>query len=85
VPDELLFTVDGKRPVLAAPIELAEAGIKERQDLQEWVIHHPQIIGADVMIVTSEFAGWASTKGDRDLDRLDVLRRQAAQLQRPAT
>jgi hypothetical protein len=73
MPDELLFTVEDKQPRPAAPIGLAEAGLKERQDLQEWVINHPQILGADVFVVTSEFAGWASTKGDKDLDRLDVL------------
>ena len=71
--DRLLFTVQGKTPVVAKEITLAEAGLKEREDVEEWVIAQPALIGPDVLIVTSEFAGWASKKGDRDLDRLDVL------------
>ena len=58
---------------LPETVELADVGLKERSDVEEWVIKHPQILGSDVLIVTSEFAGWASKKGEKDLDRLDVL------------
>lgn len=71
--DELLFTVVDKTPIPAKRVELADVGLKERSDVEEWVIKHPQILGSDVLIVTSEFAGWASKKGEKDLDRLDVL------------
>ena len=71
--NELLFTVVDKTPVPATPVELADVGLKERGDVEEWVIKHPAILGPDVAIVTSEFAGWASKKGENDLDRLDIL------------
>lgn len=71
--DELLFTVANKNPSPAKEVTLVDAGLKERSDIEEWVIAHPAIIGPDVMIISSEFAGWANRKGDKDLDRLDVL------------
>ncbi len=72
MPDELLFTVHGSTATPAQPLSLAEAGLKERHDLQEWVIAHPEIIGSDVMIVTMEFDQWQSSYG-RTADRLDIL------------
>jgi len=52
---------------------LAEAGLRERADLQEWVVAHPEILGPDVLIVTFEFDRWMASGGDRERDRLDVL------------
>lgn len=71
--DELLFTVTGSTAKLATPITLAEAGLRERQDLQEWVLEHPEILGTGVMVVTFEFDRWWSNSGTQPLDRLDVL------------
>ncbi len=72
MPDELVFTVHGSTAVPATSLSLAEAGLRERQDLQEWVIAHPGIIGSDVLIVTLEFDRWQSSSG-RGADRLDIL------------
>ena len=71
--DELLFTVVGPQATLAEPISLAEAGLKERADLQEWVIAHPDILGADVKVVAFEFNRWSTGSGPAPQDRLDVL------------
>jgi alkylated DNA nucleotide flippase Atl1 len=70
---ERLFTVTGSQAEAAAPITLADAGLRERDDLQEWVLAHPEILGPDVMIVTFEFDRWRASAGDRERDRLDVL------------
>ena len=70
---ERLFTVTGSQAEAAAPITLADAGLRERDDLQEWVLAHPEILGPDVMIVTFEFDRWKASAGDRERDRLDVL------------
>jgi hypothetical protein len=72
MPDELLFNVQESRAVPATPISLAEAGLSERQHLQEWVLSHPEIIGDGVLVVTSEFDNWRSATG-AERDRLDVL------------
>ena len=71
--DERVYTVTGPKAEPATPITLAEAGLKERADLQEWVIAHPEILGPGILVVTTEFDRWLTTSGDRPLDRLDVL------------
>ena len=43
-------------------------GLLERQDLEEWAIEEPRILGEDLLVVTSEFEGFARTR-----DRLDIL------------
>lgn len=65
----MLFRIDGGGAVESVPRrELAELGLLERDDLQEWVIEQPQILGEELLIITSEYAGFEGT-----LHRLDVL------------
>lgn len=71
--DEMMFAVEGSSAVRAEAITLSEAGFKERQHLQEWVISNPEILGSRAVIVTFEFASWATGAGQREQDRLDVL------------
>jgi hypothetical protein len=70
--DELVFTVTGESALPASSITLSEAGLKEREHLQEWVIAHPEILGPGVLVITSEFDRWHSRAG-AERDRLDVL------------
>ena len=71
--DERVYTVVGPTAEPATPVTLAEAGLKERSDLQEWVIARPEILGPGIMVVTTEFDRWQAASGARPLDRLDVL------------
>jgi hypothetical protein len=73
VPSELLFHVAGSSARAAEPISLAEAGLRERADLQEWVLKYPQMLGEDIRIVTFEFDRWGTARGENPRDRLDVL------------
>lgn len=73
MPGELVFEVVGASATPATPVTLVEAGLRERRDLQEWVLAHPVILGPDVMIIAFEFDRWSSASGDRERDRLDVL------------
>ncbi len=72
MPNELLFTVTGSSATPAQLVTLAEAGLRERRDLQEWVLAHPAILGDDIMVITFEFDRWWSS-GAAPADRLDVL------------
>src|SRR5215217_9234722 len=73
VVSERVFTVTGSAATSVQPIALAEAGLRERSDLQEWVLAHPEIIGEGVLVVTFEFDRWQAFGGARERDRLDVL------------
>lgn len=68
-----VFSVTGSSATPAEPISLAEAGLRERSDLQEWVLEHPEILGPEVLILAFEFDRWMAGSGSRERDRLDVL------------
>jgi hypothetical protein len=72
---ETVFRVsaDGQFAGDVEPISLADMEHTERGHLQEWVLEHSEIIGGDVMIVTSEFDRWQASSGVQVADRLDVL------------
>ena len=70
---ELLFTVSDGSASPAVPVTFADAGIREREHLQEWVLTYPQILGEDLRIVSFEFDRWLAGSGEPTHDRLDVL------------
>jgi hypothetical protein len=71
--DELVFTVSGATATRVDGVPIESLGLTERAHLQEWVIAHPDILGANVLIVAFEFDRWSSTTGTNPKDRLDVL------------
>ena len=53
-------------------MSLESAGLRERDDLQRWIGDYPEVIGPDLLLITSEFDWFAL--GDRKVsDRLDLL------------
>jgi len=72
LPNDLLFTVTGSSATPAQLVPLADVGLRERRDLQEWVLAYPTILGDDIMVVTFEFDRWWSSSA-APADRLDVL------------
>lgn len=71
--DEIVFEVSGSGATRAVQITLEEAGLREREHLQEWVIDNPDVLGEGVMVVAIEYGNWASRSGSVERDRLDVL------------
>ena len=49
-------------------VDFARLGLRERQDIQEWVADNPNILGDDLLIIGKEFSGF-----DRTGERLDLL------------
>ena len=49
-------------------VEFTQLGLRERQDIQEWVAANPSILGDDLLVVGKEFSGF-----DRTNERLDLL------------
>lgn len=66
----MLFSVDTTSKT-ATPISiasLASLNLKERFDLQEWVLSTPSLLGEELLVVSTEF-----DRFDRTSERLDVL------------
>ena len=49
-------------------VDFARLGLRERQDIQEWVAANPSILGDNLLIIGKEFSGF-----DRTNERLDLL------------
>jgi hypothetical protein len=66
----MLFTVDivAKTASHIEHVTLSQLQLRERYDLQEWVLQTPKLLGEDLLILTSEFSGF-----DKTAERLDVL------------
>lgn len=70
---EHLYTVSGSSATPAERTTLTEAGLLERQHLQEWVLSHPEILGEEVLVITFEFDRWMTGVGTATWERLVVL------------
>ena len=57
-----------KAPQRVEPVSFSALNVRERQDLEEWVLNHPEILGEPLLVITSEF-----DRFDRSNRRLDVL------------
>jgi hypothetical protein len=72
--DEAVFLIDLATGAADAMLEitLQSVGLKERGDLQRWITEHPEIVGRDLLLVTTEFDQW-EIRDQKVADRLDVL------------
>ncbi|MCA1676198.1 MAG: DNA-binding protein, partial [Actinobacteria bacterium] len=59
--------------MVAVPISIAEAGLRAREHLQEWILAHPEILAADLRIISFEFDRWEAAGSVPTYDRLDIL------------
>ena len=53
-------------------IQFADAGFKERSDIQEWILANPKILGDDLLIIAKEFSGFDRTSERPDLVAVDT-------------
>lgn len=66
----MLFTID-RNLKIATPVppeSFAGLAVKERFDLQEWVLSTPSLLGEELLVISSEF-----NRFDRTSERLDAL------------
>ena len=52
--------------------KLSEQKFKERDDLQEWLVSHPEALGEELLIIQKEFDGFDGTGERLDLLALDT-------------
>jgi len=68
-----MFRIDTQNKQ-ATPLKKAsfsDLKLSERQDLQEWIVNHPHILGENLLIIQKEFAGFSDTGERLDLLALD--------------
>ena len=70
-----MFKVDrvANRIRALTPRGFGELGFGERNHLQEWIAHHPDVFGERLLIIQKEFADFQDTR-----ERLDLLALDAA-------
>lgn len=69
-----LYTVDTTNKKLK-PLDitqLKEQNLRERDDLQEWLVSHPEALGEELLIIQKEFDGFDGTGERLDLLALDT-------------
>ncbi len=67
---EFIYEVDPKDMNLrrAKSIALSDIGVKERQDMEQWIARNPDVLGEPLLVITTEF-----DKFDKSSRRLDLL------------
>lgn len=52
---------------------LSAIGVKERQELQEWIVQHPQVLGEELLVLSKEFNQFEQSRRRIDILALDKL------------
>ncbi|WKY46638.1 DUF4268 domain-containing protein [Eubacteriaceae bacterium ES3] len=63
-----IIDTDNKQSRKIEAITFSSLGLKERDDLQEWIVKEPAILGEELLIIQKEFSGFLDTN-----ERLDLL------------
>ena len=53
-------------------VDFANLGLKEQQDIQEWIADYPNILGDGLLIIGKEFGGFEGTQERPDLLAVDT-------------
>jgi hypothetical protein len=67
-----IIDTDNKTATAIVKKSFSELGLKERSDLQEWIVNEPEILGERLLIIQKEFDGFSETKERLDLLALDT-------------
>ena len=63
-----IIDTESKHSKKIEAVTFSSLGLKEREDLQEWIVNDPTIIGEELLIIQKEFSGFSDTN-----ERLDLL------------
>ncbi|MFC0282795.1 DUF4268 domain-containing protein [Camelimonas abortus] len=68
-----MFRVDrvNNRITRLARKSFSQLGLRERDNLQEWILHQPDALGEELLIIQKEFDGFDETRERLDLLALD--------------
>jgi hypothetical protein len=65
---EHIFLMESDKITSRSPVSFTELGVEERKHLEKWVVENPDILGCELLIITTEF-----DRFDKSDKRLDVL------------
>jgi hypothetical protein len=68
----LMDDLHTSNPLMLKPMTFAELGVREQRHLEEWIKSNPDILGLDLLLVTSQFDRF--DKSDKRLDLLAIDR-----------
>ncbi|WP_237071970.1 DNA-binding protein [Mycobacterium avium] len=73
--DMMMFTIaDLEAECVPMPSRrLVDLGILEPIHLERWIVDHPEVLGDQIKIVTTQYDKWSSNSGDLARERLDIL------------
>lgn len=66
------INVDSRKMTELMTVSFSSSGLKERQDLQEWIVSNPSCLGEELLIIQKEFSGFDKTNERLDLLALDT-------------
>lgn len=65
------INVDGQKMTELLTVSFSSSGLKERQDLQEWIVSNSSCLGEELLIIQKEFSEFDNTNERLDLLALD--------------
>ncbi len=67
---EFIYEVDPKDTRLhkAEPVTFSDIGVRERRDMEQWIVKNPDVLGEPLLVITTQFS-----KFDKSSRRLDLL------------
>lgn len=63
--------INNRQMIKIESTSFSQTGLRERQDLQEWIISNPSCLGEELLILQKEFDGFDNTNERLDLLALD--------------
>ena len=59
-----MFRINKEKNVVESleEVTFSELGFRERENLQEWICHNPEMFGEDLLIIQKEFDSFNETR-----------------------
>ena len=66
------INIENKETKPVTEVNFADLGLREKDDIQEWIAAYPSILGDDLLIIGKEFSGFEGARNRPDLLAVDT-------------
>ena len=66
------INIENKETKPVTEVNFADLGLREKDDIQEWIAAYPSILGDDLLIIGKEFSGFEGARDRPDLLAVDT-------------